>query len=667
MRSEMQEPSGGTRPASLHDVEVIMGKGRRRREERQQQRTSGSAPRSYAWVKQAAVALVVIAVVGAGIWWFTRPRLQQGLPSQLRDGAAAGYNVVVLTLDTTRADHIGCYGYAPAATPRLDGLAARGLRFADAVSTAPITLPAHASIFTGLNPPGHGARHNAEFNLAADQTTLAEVLNGQGYDTAAFVSAFVLDSRFGLDQGFDHYDDDISVASRSVVDREGNERLAGNVTAAAIDWLQGRDADKPFFMWVHYYDPHNPYLPPAPFSFDFRSQPYDGEIAYMDQEIGRLLDAIDEAGARKRTLVIVVGDHGESLGEHGEATHTMFVYEAAMHVPLIVSCPGLFSSPHVVDDRVVSVADVFPTVLDLLGIERAGDLDGLPLHVDGPDAADRLVYMETLAPYFDNGWSPLFAMRSHDNKYIRAPRQEFYDLQADPRELQNLFGKADGAGAAVRDTLVAALARHLQDEPTLAEVASMAEALDPTTQRRLRSLGYVAGGNTARDKGDLADPKDMMAVIATIDRANAYVHSGNLPRALETIKRAQAASPNDRTVLRTLGKIQLFLGNDAEAEQALRAANDVAPHPDACLLLAQMYVKNDRLDEAAPLIAQTLELDPRHGGGHIARGDLLVKQGKVDEGIAAYGDALRLDPHRTGDIARARIAAARRGETPGQR
>jgi len=602
-----------------------------------------------------ALGVAALAIVCGALYWILQPRARSGLPPQMATGAARGYNVLLLTLDTTRADHIGCYGYARAETPVLDALAAEGVRFADAVSPVPITLPAHATILTGLDPPTHGARHNAEFTVGEDVLTLAEVLAAQDYETAAFVSAFVLDARFGLDQGFAHYDDDISVASSAAIYREGNERPASSVTGAAIQWLRGRSQEQPFFAWVHYYDPHNPYLPPSPYKEEFRDTPYDGEIAFMDHEIGRLLQTLDAIGAREQTLIVAVADHGEGLGEHDESTHTMLIYESTVWVPLILACPGLFAGPYVVDDVVVSIADVFPTVLDLLGLAAPQPGDGVSL-LQAPETADRMVYLETLAPYFDNGWSPLFGLRRHGDKYIRAPRPEYYDLTTDPHELVNLAPNASGATRAARDQLAGVLEQRLQQSPTLAAVVASSQPLDPEARQRLESLGYIGSHTTAKPDGSLPDPKEMMPVLRLIDQANALVRGGKLQPALAAIRQAEARSPRDRTVLRTKGKILLFLGHDAEAEKALRAANAIQPHPDACLLLAQVLIKHGRLEEAQPLLEQTLELDPLHGGAFIARGDLQRQQGEIEAALASYRQAIEVDPYRTGETARQRIA-----------
>ncbi len=641
-----------------------MGKGRRtakhkKKREKRKRRAPRKAP---GWLKPTGVGLLVVILATAGFLWLNRPGVNQGIPPQLTAGAANGYNLLVLTLDTTRADRLGCYGYEAAVTPVLDALAAEGLLFADAVTPAPITLPAHATIFTGLDPPAHGARHNAEFNLEADQTTLAEILHERGYDTAAFVSAFVLDSRFGLDQGFDHYDDDISVESQSTLYREGNERPADSVTDAATTWLRSRSSQQPFFMWVHYYDPHNPYLPPIPFKDTFRDRPYDGEIAFMDREIGRLLHAVKAGGYHQNTLVVVVGDHGEGLGEHNETTHTMLIYESTMWVPLIISCPGLFQDSYVVQDRVVSIADIFPTVLELLAVENTHTSDAVSLLVEGPQQHERMVYMETLAPYFDNGWSPLFGIRRHGDKYIQAPRPEYYNLQADPHEQNNLVDQTSGTAGQTYDELAIALNKQLQSEPTLSELVATAEVLDPATQRRLQALGYVGGGAPSNTDEKLADPKDLMPVLRNIDLANGYLRAGKLKAALSVIREAVTISPRNRTVLRTMGKILLFMGEDKAAEQTLLRANAISPHPDACLLLAQLLIKNDRTEEAVPLLEQTLELDPNHGGAYIAQGDMLIKEGKTEQAIASYNQAIRVDPYRTGSAARARIDQARQGQ-----
>jgi arylsulfatase A-like enzyme len=280
---------------------------------------------------------------------------------------------------------------------------------------------------TGVDPPKHGVRHNGEYRLEAGRATLAEILAGSGYETAAFISAFVLDGRFGLKRGFATYDDDVGTSESSVTEftRPIYERSAGAVTDRAITWLRGRGGTRPFFGWVHYFDPHSPKRPPGAFATRFHERPYDGEIAYMDSQIGRLLGALNAAGIEEDTLIVVVGDHGESLGEHDEETHAKLIYDSTMRVPLILSYPKRITREqggHVVDDVVVSIADVAPTVLDLIGASAEIEFDGVSLLTARHDR-DRMIYLETLAPYLDSGWSPLYGIRRHQDKYILAPRR----------------------------------------------------------------------------------------------------------------------------------------------------------------------------------------------------------------------------------------------------
>lgn len=569
-------------------------------------------------------------------------------------GAAAGWNLLLVTLDTTRADRLGCYGHEGARTPALDGLAARGLRFTEAVTPVPMTLPAHTSLMTGLDPPQHGVRGNGDFRLGEGIPTLAERLAAGGYRTAAFVSSFVLDPRFGLDRGFATYDARLE-ATRAAAFGQQNERGAAATTDAALAWLGGREEAAPFFLWVHYFDPHDPYAPPEPFASDFREHPYDGEIAYVDAQVARLLAALAASGDDRRTLIVAAGDHGESLGEHGELYHSRTLYEEAVRVPLLVAAPGLVAPGGVVDGAVVSLVDVAPTVLALLGAKGLGETAGRSLLA--PGAPERAVYLETLNTYLDNGWAPLYGLRRSDLKYIRAPRPELYDLAHDPGESRNLLPGAEERAA----PLAARLEGLLAGQPGIAQVAAAAEAgSDPEIRRRLEALGYLsgAGGGPAVGEGELADPKDRLPDLARLLEARRRIAGGDAEEAARIARDLVTRSPRDRSALQLLGEAYALLGRPEQAERALRRHLELGPAVGATTLLAQVVMQQGRLEEAAALLDRAAELDPEHGAVPLARGDLALIRGRVGEALALYREAARIDPYRFAGLAEARIRRA---------
>ena len=385
------------------------------------------APAKRRVVVVAAAVLGLLAGIG-GVWQF------RGAP--VPAAPAIRPNVLLITLDTTRADRLGSYGYSGASTPNLDRLAAAGVRFNRALSSAPLTLPAHASVMTGRHPYTHGVRNNGHFTLAADVPTLAAAFEAAGYETAAFVSSFVLDRQFGLARGFTRYDDALDEAPAGGMTSLELERRGDRTVAAASDWLASRSsrtATQPFFLWVHLYDAHHPYVPPSPFREQFAGRPYDGEVAFDDALVGALLQRAGFGSAT--TMVVVAGDHGESLGDHGESTHGLFVYEAALRVPLIMAGPGLAAS---VVSEPVGLIDVAPTILDIAGLGALPNADGRSLRAlmtnGGAGEEAPPVYAETYFPQFFMGWSPLRTIQTGRWKFIEAPEPELYDLLADPAE-----------------------------------------------------------------------------------------------------------------------------------------------------------------------------------------------------------------------------------------
>ena len=347
-------------------------------------------------------------------------------------------NLLLVTFDTTRWDHMGYAGGPQGITPMLDAMAQRGTWFSDAVTVAPLTLVSHASILTGLYPPHHGVRDNGLYSLPARDETLAERLRDAGYATHAVVSSFVLDSQFGLDQGFEGYDDDLAGGPQKI-QFMFKEIKAAQASAKAVRWLeQERPRDRPFFLWVHFFDPHANYDPPADVAKQFPGDPYSGEIHYADRELGRIFKSLDDAGLLDSTVLAFTADHGDSLGEHGETTHGIFVYDSTVRVPMLLAGPGVPAGRRV--DALARTVDLAPTILELLGLPAADGLDGRSLERlwSGREGDDRVAYSEALTPLLNFGWAPLRALRTTSLKVIQAPRPEVYDLARDPEESRNL-------------------------------------------------------------------------------------------------------------------------------------------------------------------------------------------------------------------------------------
>ncbi len=527
-------------------------------------------------------------------------------PGNAGRGADAGHNVLLITLDTTRADRLGCYGHEAAETPTMDGLAESGVRFEHAFCQVPLTLPSHTSLLTGLCPPRNGVRINTAAGLAGEVETMAEVFKRHGYRTGAFIGAAVLDSAFGLSRGFDVYDDDIprDADARSLE----TERRADRVCAVALAWLKERPGET-FFAWVHLFDPHFPYAAPRGFADKF-ADPYDGEIAFVDAEIGELIGWLDGAGLRERTMIVLVGDHGEGLDEHEETTHGFFVYNTTMKVPLILSCPGLIHTPRTVDSP-VGVVDLFPTVVDLMGWEVPEDLDGRSLAsaCRTGEAPALPVYGESEYPRLGFGWASLRSLTTDRWKYIDAPRPELYDWRADPGELSNLADKHPDIAKRIRGDLA-----ELASEMEAKRHAAAPVMLDSETLERLAALGYVAGASQADEldaRADRRDPKDMRQVFAGFTFALSLMADHDYEQAASVAERLVRKSPESSEMQDMLGRAYLELGRFAEAQGAFEASLAAVPDmPWRLYGLGEALRNQGRFQKAVDQFEQALAIVP---------------------------------------------------------
>jgi choline-sulfatase len=636
----------------------------------------------------AAVALALL------VWFWTRPPRSdveaRAAVSRLKP-APGEINVVMVTLDTTRADRLGCYGFRGIETPTIDGLARDGVLFEHATATVPLTFPSHSSIFTGLVPPHHGVRDNGGFFLDDAKVTLAERLHEAGFATGAFIGAWVLDSKWGLAQGFDEYADQFDLSKYKVVSLGTVQKPGDEVMDEALAWLEGVRSRR-FFAWVHLYDAHTPYEPPEPFASRYPGQPYLGEIAYDDKVLGRLVDWLREKRLLDRTLVVVTGDHGESLGDHGESTHAYFIYDSTTHVPLVVRTPWGIRGRRSLQ---VSSVDLMPTVLDLVGLAPQPGIDGHSLArslLDPLAAPDRVAYSETYFPRYHFGWQHLRGVRSEKYQYVDAPEPELYDLAQDPGETKNIY-KAFSRRAEDLRLRMEEMTRGAGDK------TPERRSLDPETLQRLAALGYVGNVIDVDPDAVLPDPKEKLPLFAMMNAAkrlaqdedrfeeavakmrevirgdpkimDAHLTLGNWlvklrkpDEAIAAFREAVALKPDDDIALGNLAHILTARGKTRDALDALevfRSALRVNPgNPQSWYQLATLYLDLGRTAEAKASFTEALTANPKLGAALNGLGAIAFEAGELEQAEAMVRRGLELEPQlRTGLYNLARIREAR--------
>jgi choline-sulfatase len=617
-------------------------------------------------------------------------------------------NLVLITIDTLRADHVGCYGYKQIKTPNIDGLAADGVRFDRAFTPVPVTLPSHSAMLTGTYPMLSGMHDFSGNKLSPQQPTLAAVLKQDGYTTGAVIGAAVLDSRFGLNQGFDFYYDHFDFSRLEESNLEEMERPGNIVADVTLDWL-GKNYQKKFFLWMHLYDPHYPYRPPEPYSREYAAQPYDGEIAFADEQVGRLLRFLKEKGLYQNTMIVLTGDHGESLGEHGEKTHGFFIYNATMRVPMIIRLPGKAPVQTLVQTKAqskvqtiadpVSTVDLMPTMLSAAGVEVPSQVQGtslLPVLEGKPADHDRNLYGETFLPRLHFNWSELRGTENAKYHFIAAPRPELYDLTKDPGEVHNLLPEKKAVAEEMRAKL-AGLIREYSAGKELAEKTG----LDPALMERLKSLGYAGfsgGSDLTITNRDLPDPKDRVETYELISAAIADSQHGRYPESIEKLKtviktepksvpahylqglnyyrnkmfpeavdelqKTVELSPDYSLAVFNLGMAQAHAGQiDAAIETLQRALQLDATNFEAAFNLGVAYLQKKELEPAAQAFRQSVTINPDLARGHRALGETLMYLGKLDEAIVELRSAVELAPEEPGMHASLARALSAKGLT----
>ena len=559
-----------------------------------------------------------------------------------QDKATLPFRIVLITVDTLRADRLECYGYSRSKSPNISRLARDGVLFQHAVSCSPLTLPSHSSIFTATYPRIHGVRDQSGFSLPRGSETLAARLKTGGRTTGAFVGSFVLDSRFGLNQGFDYYFDRFDSTRAKSGMPEMLERRGEVVAREAMRWME-ENSNRSFFAWLHFYDPHVPYSAPESWRTRYPENPYDGEVAYIDSVVGEVLDFLARKQWYQDSLILLTSDHGEDLGEHGENTHGYFLYESTIRVPLLIKFPRSQHAGKVISAQARTI-DIMPTILQVAGVAPPGRIEGrslLTVIESGPKVSDE-AYGETFYPYYHFGWSPLLYIRTARFKYIHAPRPELYDLGADPGEKKNLAPTNRTLANQLRERLRATYRQAGESRP------ANKSPVDAATQERLKSLGYLTYSSRISTPGvdaKLPDPKEKLEVYALLQKALIESQTNQPQAAIQRFKAVLAVDGGITDAHIHLGLLYKRMGNYPMAVEEFKLAlkldqNNVV----ATYNLAHSYANSGKLSEAIAGFERTLLLDPKELRAHIGLGIAYQTQGALEKALERYQAALAIDP-----------------------
>ena len=586
------------------------------------------------------------------------------------------WNVLLITIDTLRTDRVSAYSGKHLKTPHIDGIASKGVVFTRAFAHNPLTFASHVNILTGATPLYHGISDNAGYKLEDRYLTLAEFLKKKDYSTGAFIGAFPLDSRFGLDQGFDVYDD--SYGTRNPLGFFYVERKAENVIEPAIEWMKKQTGK--WFCWIHLFDPHQPYLPPAPYDEKFRDDLYSGEVAYVDDQLGRVFSFLKENHVLENTFIVFTADHGEGLGDHGERTHSYFAYNSTIHIPFILYLPGL-SGKRI--DANVCHTDIFPTICEVLGYAIPDHVQGeslIPL-INGKKKKNSSIYFESMNPYLNRGWAPLRGFIKGDLKYIHLPVEEVYDLKKDFHELNNLAGSSD----------VKEMKKSLQDlEGNLRSenLIKRRKSIDSDSLTKLRALGYISGGSPPKKSQytEKDDPKTLLPlqnkmldgimlyqvgqtkkaiavfkqvisesktfVMAYNNLANIYRETGRIEEAIQVLRDGLASNNNNVAIMSKMGIILPEANQSQEAIEILKRCTDIEDfNPEYWNYLGIAYYKTGQLKYALEAYEKAIELDADYALAYNNIGNIYLavymkNQERIayDMAVRNFKKAIELDP-----------------------
>ena len=584
-------------------------------------------------MKRVLPLAIVVAAIIAGVVYYQRQEKAKHAPPR---------NVLLITIDTLRADHVGCYGYPRGTTPNIDSWADKGAIFTNATSAVPLTLPSHSSIMTGQYPFAHGVRDNGGFYLDNKWKTLAEVLKSDGFKTGGFISAFVLDRRWGIAQGFDEYFDNFELSKYKMISLDSVQRRGDETLNHAIAWLD-RNKSSRFFAWIHFYDPHTPYDPPEPFKSQFKGQGlfglYDGEIAFSDNLVGRIHDYLEKNKLLDNTLVVLMSDHGESLGEHDESSHGFFIYDATTHIPLIIWKPG--ADPQRIKEQVRSI-DVYETICDAVGVKpgQPGPSASLIPFIEGRALPEKLLaYSESYYPKFHYGWSELKALRTPDYKFIDAPQRELYRLSQDSSERYNLYPSERQRAAMFEVNLGQMVLAHPEVEAP--------KAVDSDSLEKLQALGYIGSAVSTKTNPNepLADPKDKIRLYNLIKQAQGESSEEKNDEAMAKIQRVMAEDSEILEAHLLLGNLYQKKKDYNKAQQSYQNALKLNPdYEGAVFALAKLYEDQAQWDAARAGFKRLQQLDPRDSKSYYHLGEIALSVKDFPNALTYFGKTVELDP-----------------------